>query len=141
MKPVSYGFGMVWLFAAMIVVLLPSQSEALLDGLYCGKQNCYDVLGMTRESTKSEIGKAYRVLARKFHPDLHRGAEAKAEAEIQFKLIATAYEILKDDESRTDYDYMLDNPDEYYAHYYRYYRRRVAPKVSGVYYLVEIEIY
>ena len=40
------------------------------------------------------------------------------------------YEILKDDESRTDYDYMLDNPDEFYSHYYRYYRRRMAPRVD-----------
>jgi DnaJ family protein C protein 25 len=37
---------------------------------------------------------------------------------------------LKDDQARDDYNYMLDNPDEYYAHYYRYYRRRVAPKVD-----------
>lgn len=114
----------------LVVVALPTLCLGLLDGLYCGKENCYDVLGVTRESTKSEIGKAYRLLARKFHPDLHRGDEAKAEAETQFKVIATAYEILKDDESRTDYDYMLDNPDAYYAHYYRYYRRRVAPKVD-----------
>lgn len=114
----------------VVLFVLPSLCLALLEGLYCGKENCYDVLGVTRESTKSEIGKAYRLLARKFHPDLHRGEEAKAEAETKFKLVATAYEILKDDEQRTDYDYMLDNPDEYYAHYYRYYRRRVAPKVD-----------
>lgn len=44
--------------------------------------------------------------------------------------IATAYEILRDDEARKDYDYMLDNPEEYYSHYYRYYRRRMAPKVD-----------
>lgn len=43
---------------------------------------------------------------------------------------ATAYEILRDDEARKDYDYMLDNPEEYYSHYYRYYRRRMAPKVD-----------
>lgn len=113
-----------------LLVLLPSVCLGLLDGLYCGKQDCYDVLGVTRESTKQEIAKAYRALARKYHPDLHRGEEAKKTAEEQFKLVATAYEILKDDESRTDYDYMLDNPNEYYAHYYRYYRRRVAPKVD-----------
>lgn len=88
------------------------------------------MLGVTRESSKSEIGKAYRVLARKHHPDLQRTEEGKKEAEKQFKIVATAYEILKDDDSRNDYDYMLDNPDEYYAHYYRYYRRRVAPKVD-----------
>ncbi|XP_013109903.2 dnaJ homolog subfamily C member 25 homolog [Stomoxys calcitrans] len=118
------------LISLVFLLVLPTTCLGLLEGLYCGKQNCYDVLGVTRESTKSDIGKAYRILARKHHPDLHRTEEAKKEAEIQFKAIATAYEILKDDESRTDYDYMLDNPDEYYAHYYRYYRRRVAPKVD-----------
>ncbi|XP_068159194.1 dnaJ homolog subfamily C member 25 homolog [Drosophila tropicalis] len=114
----------------LMLTLWPSVSWGLLEGLYCGKENCYDVLGVTRESSKSEIGKAYRSLARRYHPDLHRGQEAKAKAEEQFKLLATAYEILRDEESRTDYDYMLDNPDAYYAHYYRYYRRRVAPKVD-----------
>ncbi|EDW75183.1 uncharacterized protein Dwil_GK19832 [Drosophila willistoni] len=114
----------------LMLTLWPSVSWGLLEGLYCGKENCYDVLGVTRESSKSEIGKAYRSLARRYHPDLHRGQEAKAIAEEQFKLLATAYEILRDEESRTDYDYMLDNPDAYYAHYYRYYRRRVAPKVD-----------
>ncbi|CAG4929031.1 unnamed protein product [Colias eurytheme] len=104
--------------------------DHLLEGIYCGKENCYEVLGVTREATKNEIGKSYRQLARKVHPDLHRGEEAKKEAEEKFKQIATAYEILRDDEARSDYDYMLDNPQEYYAHYYRYYRRRMAPKVD-----------
>lgn len=102
----------------------------LLEGLYCGKQNCYDVLDVTRESTRSDIAKSYRQLARKYHPDLHRDPEAKLEASENFKRIANAYEILRDEESRNDYDYMLDNPEAYYAHYYRYYRRRVAPKVD-----------
>lgn len=102
----------------------------LLEGIYCGTENCYDVLGVNRTSTKSEIARSYRRLARQFHPDSHKEDEAKKEAEEQFKVIATAYEILKDDEERTDYNYMLDNPSEYYAHYYRYYRRRVAPKVD-----------
>lgn len=118
------------LISLIFLIISPTLCWGLLDGLYCGKQNCYDVLGLTRDNTKSEIGKAYRLLARKYHPDLHRTDEAKKKAEVQFKLIATAYEILKDDESRIDYDYLLDNPDAYYAHYYRYYRRRVAPKVD-----------
>lgn len=105
-------------------------ADHLLEGIYCGKVNCYDVLGITREATKNEIGKSYRQLAKKFHPDMHRGVEEKKAAEEKFKEIATAYEILRDDEERTDYDYMLDNPQEYYAHYYRYYRRRMAPKVD-----------
>lgn len=119
-----------WLMSLVFLMVVLPTCFGLMDGLYCGKINCYDVLGVTRDNTKSEIGKAYRLLARKHHPDLHRTEESKKEAEIQFKAIATAYEILKDDESRNDYDYMLDNPDEYYAHYYRYYRRRVAPKVD-----------
>ncbi|XP_063534595.1 dnaJ homolog subfamily C member 25 homolog [Cydia strobilella] len=107
-----------------------SSADHLLEGIYCGKENCYEVLGVNRDVTKNEIGKAYRQLARKYHPDLHRDLEAKKVAEEKFKQIATAYEILRDEEERADYDYMLDNPQEYYAHYYRYYRRRMAPKVD-----------
>jgi DnaJ family protein C protein 25 len=87
-------------------------------------------LGVNRESTREEISRSYRLLARKWHPDLHRGEEAKAEATEKFRTIANAYEVLRDEESRKDYDYMLDNPDEMYAHYYRYYRRMYAPKVD-----------
>ena len=56
--------------------------------------------------------------------------DEKVEAEARFRLVATAYETLRDDDQRADYNYMLDNPDEYYQIYYRYYRRRVAPKVD-----------
>lgn len=118
------------LFLLHFLAVICSLEAQLLEGLYCGKENCYDVLGVTKSSSKSEIARGYRLLAKKYHPDLHRGVEAKKEAEEKFKSLAQAYEILKDEESRTDYDYMLDNPDEYYAHYYRYYRRRVAPKVD-----------
>lgn len=102
----------------------------LLEGLYCGKENCYDVLNVTRDMSVSDIKKAYRRLARIHHPDKHRDEVAKQEAEIKFKEITTAYEILREDDARNDYNYMLDNPSEYYAHYYRYYRRRMTPKVD-----------
>ncbi|KAJ8971370.1 hypothetical protein NQ317_016565 [Molorchus minor] len=119
----------VTLFLQFLFYIELSQAQ-LLEGIYCGKENCYDVLEVTRDSTKSEISKNYRKLAKQYHPDLHRTFEAKEIAQERFKEIANAYEILKDEESRMDYDYMLDNPDEYYAHYYRYYRRRVSPKVD-----------
>lgn len=123
-----------------LVVLLSAaclpQAEAFLEGLYCGQDNCYEVLGMTRESSTQEISRAYRALARKWHPDLHRGEAAKAAATEKFQLIAAAYEVLKEEESRKDYDYMLDNPEEYYHHYYRYYRRMYAPKVDVRYVIV-----
>ena len=41
-----------------------------------------------------------------------------------------SYEVLKDDESREEYNYMLDHPEEMWQNYYRYYRRRMAPKVD-----------
>lgn len=113
-----------------VFLLVHTSHSQLLEGIYCDRNNCYDVLGVTREASKQEIAKAYRKLARTYHPDMHRDPEAKVQAEENFKMIANAYEILKDDESRADYDYMLDNPDAYYANYYRYYRRRVAPKVD-----------
>ncbi|XP_059616427.1 dnaJ homolog subfamily C member 25 homolog [Phlebotomus argentipes] len=121
---------LLWRWIFPFCCVLVAAEARLLEGLYCGRENCYDVLNITREATKQEISKSYRQLAKKYHPDLHRGEAAKKEAEEQFKAIATAYEILRDDGSRGDYDYMLDNPQEYYAHYYRYYRRRVAPKVD-----------
>ena len=88
------------------------------------------VLGVTRESSRNEIGKAYRSLARKFHPDVQGPDVTKEEAEQNFRRIATAYEVLRDDASREDYDYMVDHPEEMYTHYYRYYRRRAAPNVD-----------
>lgn len=106
---------------------------ALLEGLYCGTEVCYDVLGVTRDATKAEIARAYRQLARRFHPDRFRvepGAESAEEAHQRFLQIATAYETLKDEDARREYDDMLDHPEEFYQHYYAYYRRRLAPKVD-----------
>ncbi|XP_005944467.1 dnaJ homolog subfamily C member 25 [Simochromis diagramma] len=126
-----------WRLAVLLLSVssLPAVS-ALVEGLYCGKEVCYDVLGVTRETSKSDIARAYRQLARRYHPDRFRPGEPGLEGETQesahtkFLLIATAYETLKDEDTRRDYDYMLDHPEEYYQHYYAYYRRRLAPKVD-----------
>jgi len=115
------------LIIQLVVLLSMTQiAHGFVEGLYCGLQNCYDVLGLTREATKSELSKAYRQLARKYHPDRNK----EEGAEEMFRLAATAYEVLKDDDSRRDYDYMLDNPEEAYYHYYQYYKRRLTPKVD-----------
>nr|XP_006824392.1 PREDICTED: uncharacterized protein LOC102801032 [Saccoglossus kowalevskii] len=110
----------------LLIVLCATPTNAFIEGLYCGKESCYDVLGVTREATKGEISKSYRQLARKYHPDKYKGPDA----DTKFQTIATAYEILRDEDQRKDYDYMLDNPEETYRHYYRYYRRQYAPKVD-----------
>ena len=48
------------------------------------------MLGITRDSSKSEVGKNYRKLAGKWHPDRFRGEEEKAQAEKKFMQIAAA---------------------------------------------------
>jgi molecular chaperone DnaJ len=70
-------------------------------------QDHYKVLGVDRKATAAEIKKAYRKLARQYHPDRNPG-DAKAEA--RFKEISQAHDILGDPDKRKDYDRALANP-------------------------------
>ena len=63
----------------------------------------YEVLGVPRTASQDEIKKAYRKLARKYHPDLQTGP-GKAEAEKKFKEINEANEVLGDPKKRAKYD-------------------------------------
>jgi len=65
------------------------------------KRDYYDVLGVGKESTPSEIKKSYRKLAMKYHPDKNQG---DVKSENKFKEIKEAYEVLSDDNSRRKYD-------------------------------------
>ena len=65
------------------------------------KRDYYEVLGVPKTATDEEIKKAYRKLAKKYHPDLNPGDK---EAEAQFKAAGEAYEILGDKEKRAKYD-------------------------------------
>ncbi|XP_065647172.1 dnaJ homolog subfamily C member 25 homolog [Hydra vulgaris] len=110
----------------MLLVTQVHQSQCFVEGLYCGEESCYDVLQVSRDASRSDLSKAYRKLAKLYHPDVSK----LEDADIKFRKVATAYEILRDDEQRKDYDYMLDNPEEAYYHYYKYYKRRLTPKVD-----------
>ncbi len=65
------------------------------------KRDYYDVLGLGRDASADEIKKAYRQLARKFHPDVNQG---DASSEEKFKEVAEAYEVLSDAQKRGAYD-------------------------------------
>ena len=66
----------------------------------------YEVLGVKRGTSDAEIKKAYRKLARKFHPDLNPGDKS---AEEQFKALQEAYDVLSDSENRKLYDQYGEN--------------------------------
>src|SRR3954454_8414540 len=61
----------------------------------------YEVLGVPKSATEADITKAYRALARKFHPDRNPGDK---EAEAKFKEIQNAYDVLSDTAKRANYD-------------------------------------
>ena len=65
----------------------------------------YQILGVARDATEDTIKKAYRRLARKYHPDVSK----EAGAEERFKEVAEAYEVLRDAEKRASYDQLGRN--------------------------------
>lgn len=69
-------------------------------------KNYYEILEVDRNASPEIIEKAYKTLAKKYHPDLREDAE-KRYAEEAFKMINEAYEILSDPQKRTEYDKSL----------------------------------
>ncbi|MFM6958903.1 MAG: DnaJ C-terminal domain-containing protein [Acinetobacter sp.] len=69
-------------------------------------KNYYEELGVSRDASADEIKKAYRKLARKYHPDISK--ETDAEAKMQ--AINVAYDTLSNPEKKAEYDQMLDHP-------------------------------
>jgi curved DNA-binding protein len=67
----------------------------------------YKIMGLDRDATQDEIKRAYRKLARKYHPDVSK----EADAEIKFKELGEAHEVLKDPEKRAAYDQLGSNWD------------------------------
>jgi curved DNA-binding protein len=65
----------------------------------------YEVMGVARDATQDEIKRAYRKLARKYHPDVSEAEDAEA----RFKEVGEAYEVLKDPEKRAAYDQLGAN--------------------------------
>lgn len=67
-------------------------------------RNYYQVLGVTQRSSQEQIRRAFRRLAKRYHPDVNSGSRI---AEERFKAIAHAYDVLSDTERRLEYDQVL----------------------------------
>ena len=65
------------------------------------KRDYYEVLGVDRNADDAALKKAYRELAKKYHPDMNPG---DADAEAKFKEASEAYAVLSDKEKRAKYD-------------------------------------
>lgn len=93
-------------------------------------QNHYATLGLNSSASAEEIRRAYRILARRYHPDVNPG---KASEE-KFKSIAQAYEVLSDGAKRKNYDQELGSKlgDTHTAH--RSYRRQAQNSATQKYY-------
>jgi len=65
----------------------------------------YEIIGVKKDATQAEIKRAYKKLARKYHPDVSN----EADAELRFKELGEAYEALKDPEKRAAYDQLGKN--------------------------------
>jgi molecular chaperone DnaJ len=84
------------------------------------KRDYYEVLGVAKDADDAAIKKAYREIAKKYHPDINPSAEA---AEI-FKEASEAYSVLSDKEKRAQYDQFghaaFDGSGGYGRHLWRY---------------------
>lgn len=85
--------------------------------LVIGRQMC--LFRVKESATVTEITDSYRKLAKEWHPDKNK--HRRAEAEAQFAAISHAYGILKNDDSRRDYNYALRHPEEFAYNHARYY--------------------
>lgn len=99
-----------------------------VHAVYCGTDNCYDVLEVSSDAVAAAIKKAYRQQSLKWHPDKNPEAK-KEEATQMFLRIAQAYEVLSDEEMRSAYDYSIRHPERAKYNQYRYYKRKATQQI------------
>ncbi|KAL6332262.1 hypothetical protein AAG906_001977 [Vitis piasezkii] len=114
--------GTLWWGLIFLLMISPSMA------IYCDEDDCYDLLGVSQSANASEIKKAYYKLSLKYHPDKNPDPESRK----LFVKIANAYEILKDEATREQYDYAIAHPEEVFynaaRYYHAYYGHKTDPR-------------
>lgn len=117
---------------AVLLILLCSSP---VHSLFCGQDDCFELLGLKRNASKLEIRRAYRRLSSELHPDKRPNDPTAKES---FRKLGNAYETLTDDAKRAKYEDFLDNPGKYWQFLMENAREVYAPKsnvivvVSGI---------
>ncbi|KAE8664477.1 Chaperone protein dnaJ 50 [Hibiscus syriacus] len=113
-------------WCAVVLTLVVSMYISPSVAIYCDEDDCYDLLGVSQSANASEIKKAYYKLSLKYHPDKNPDPESRK----LFVKIANAYEILKDEATREQYDYAIAHPEEVFYNTARYYHAYYGHKTD-----------
>lgn len=98
---------LIYLLHVIFLLCCLSNDSVVLDDAILDK-DLYKVLGLSQKAKSAEIRKAYRKLAQIHHPDKVKTAQKEVNAEI-FREIASAYEVLNNPDSRSEYDHLRAN--------------------------------
>lgn len=104
----------------LLLLVCCASAACSVQAIYCGKERCYDILGVKDNANATEIKKKYYKMSLQLHPDKNPDPEAKQ----QFQRVAQAYEVLSDPRSRKNYDYALAHPEDTLYNEYQYYYSR-----------------